>query len=184
MIISYDASDWKKEYDNGNIRPTNVDDAIDLMRESDVKTSQLAVALIVGRETGEVKDETLPSNKMANLMGMSLHVSRYRSQQRAKVRLGKNQHETTVPRFVGTATTDKGEMVTYDATVEALRPDVTVVDYNTPEGAERARVYLMTNVIGRIRERLGIIAVNDPKQVAKVAAEMKAAIDDIVKELS
>lgn len=79
---------------------------------------------------------------------------------------------------------EKGTETTYDYKVEALQPEVTKVEYNTPAAAERAKVYLMTNVTGRIRERLAIIAMNDPSSVAQVAKELKAAIDGIVKELS
>lgn len=100
MQISYDVSDWKKQYDDSRNRPTNLDDAVDLLRESDVKMGELAVSMIVGRELGKVEDDALPSNKMSNLMGMSLFISRHVSKQRAKVRMGKRQYETTVPRFV------------------------------------------------------------------------------------
>ncbi|HSG61618.1 MAG TPA: hypothetical protein VLA24_09315 [Pseudomonadales bacterium] len=185
MRISYDVSDWVDTYNASKDRPRNIDDAIDLMRESAIKSGELAALLIVGRELGEVTDASLPSNKMSNLTGMALHIARYRSRQRVTVKLGKNQHETTVPRYVATTTTDEdGEMKTYDSTVAALEPETTVVDYNTPVAAKRARTYLMTNVVGRIRDRLAVIAVTDPGGVQRVADELKAAIDEIVKEIS
>lgn len=184
MQISYDVSDWKAQYDQGDIRPANLDEAIDLMRESSVKPGRLATALIVGRELGHVNDDNLPSNKMANLMGTSLAISHYRSRQTARVQLGKERKETDVPRFVASPTIEDGKEATFDFAVEALQPEVTVVDYNDKAAAERAKAYLMSNVVGRIRDRLKLVALNSPKELPTVAKELKRQIDEIVKELS
>lgn len=74
MEIRYDVTDWEQNYNqNQSVRPASADDAVDLMRESNTRVSDISVALIVGRELGKVKDETLPSNKLSNLLGMSLH---------------------------------------------------------------------------------------------------------------
>ena len=181
MQISYDATDWKQQYDSSPAKPTSMDDAIDLMRESNVKPGELAMLLIVGRELGIVRDPNVPSNKISNLTGVALAVSRYRSRQTAKVTIGDKQIE--VPRFISTVTTEEGEEVGYQSTMPSFDRDVTIVDYNDQAAADRAIAYLMTNVTGRIRERLAIVAVNRPKEVAKVAKQLKAAIDEIVAEL-
>jgi hypothetical protein len=57
------------------------------------------------------------------------------------------------------------------------------VDYNDPAAADRAIAYLMTNVMGRIRDRLRLVALNKPDHVKGVAAELKRNIDTIVMDL-
>lgn len=181
MEIRYDATDWKNHYEQSAARPTTLDDAIDLMRESNIKPGELAVLLIVGRELGIVKDPNLPSNKMSNLTGTALAVSRYRSRQRAQVTIAGKK--TSVQRFVSTVTIEEGEQAAYQMTTPSIDVDVTTVDYNSDAAAERAISYLMTNVVGRIRDRLSLVALNRPKELAKVVRDLKAAIDEIVKEL-
>lgn len=181
MQISYDITDWKQQYDSSSAKPTSMDDAIDLMRESNIKPGELAALLIVGRELGIVKDPNIPTNKISNLTGVALAVSRYRSRQMAKVTIGGKQ--TEVPRYIATVTTEEAEEVSYQATVPSLDRDVTVVDYNDQAAADRAIAYLMTNVLGRIRDRLAIVAVNRPKEVSKVVKQLKTAIDEIAAEL-
>lgn len=173
MIISYDVSDWKEEFDKSDNRPTSGDDAIDLMRESSVKTGELARDLIINRELGNVDDESLPSNKMANLMGMSVHLSGKISRQAVKARL-QNKKEVRLPRFV--ATTEQGRKE---------RPDeVTLVEYRDPKAVERAVEYLMNSLMGRVRERLEIVAASEPGKVKQVVSDLKKAIDKLAKELT
>ncbi len=181
MQISYDVSDWKQQYDGSSSRPVSADEAIGLMRESDISLSELAMLLIVGRELGIVKDATLPTNKLSNLTGMAKHLSTYRSNQRAKVNLAGK--DVDVPRFVANATVAEGKEAGFQFTVPNGNPDTTVVDYNDPAAADRAIAYLMTNVLGRIRERLALIAVNKPKELGRIVKELKKAIDDIAKDL-
>jgi len=187
--ISYDVSDWKQQYDNGGERPADLDEAIDLMRESSVKQGALAVALIIGRELGKVSDPNLPSNKMANLMGTSLAIARYRSRQKVRATVKPSGKEVNVRRFVAHATIEDSEQAEYgfdtpSAMADAASfTDVTVVEYNNPEAADRAISYLMTNVVGRIRDRLSLVALHRPNEVKVVADELKAAIDRIVEGL-
>lgn len=181
MQISYDATDWKQQYDSSPAKPTSMDDAIDLMRESNVKPGELAMLLIVGRELGIVKDPNVPTSKISTLTGMAKAVSDYRTRQTAKVTINGKQVE--IPRFVSTVTIEEGEEVTYQSTVPSLDRDVTVVDYNSSAAADRAISFLMTRIIGSIRERLKLIAVNRPKEVGKVVKQLKAAIDEVAAEL-
>lgn len=181
MEIRYDVSDWKNHYEQSAARPSSLDEAIDLMRESNIKPGELAMLLIVGRELGIVKDQNLPSNKISNLTGAALAISRYRGRQRAQVKIAGK--DTSVPRFVSTVTVEEGEEAGYQATTPSVADDVTVVDYDTIAAAERAISYLMTNVLGHIRERFRLIALTKPKELQRVAKEMKAAIDEMVKEL-
>lgn len=189
MQISYDVSDWKSQYDASSERPADLDEAIDLMRESAVKQGSLAVALIIGRELGKVNDPNLPSNKMANLMGASLAIARYRSRQKVKTKAVGSDKEVTVRRFVAHATIEDGEQAEYGFDTPSAVNDVssitsvTVVDYNNPEAADRAIAYLMTNVVGRIRDRLSLIALHRPNEVKQIAKELKQRIDDIVEGL-
>ena len=92
--------------------------------------------------------------------------------------------------YVAQATTDEsGEKpeVGNEATVEAIQElpssAVTLVEFNDEAAQERVIRYLMTNVMGRIKERLTLIAAGkgDVKGVAK---ELKREIDSIVKELT
>jgi hypothetical protein len=106
MQISYNVSDWAEHYQKSDVRPTSVDEAIDLMRESNIKLSELAILLIVGRELGIVKDVTLPSNKIGNLTGTALHLSHRRSRQTARVTIA--GHDVDVPRFVANSTVEEG----------------------------------------------------------------------------
>lgn len=190
MQISYDVSDWKAQYDATEDRPTNLDEAIDLMRESSVKQGQLAVSLIIGRELGKVADPNLPSNKMANLMGASLAIARYRSRQKVRTAIKPSGKQVDVRRFVAHPTVEDGERAEYGfdtpnaLTDAASFSDVTVVEYNNPEAADRAIAYLMTNVVGRIRDRLSLIALHRPNEVKQIAKELKQRIDDIVAELA
>lgn len=190
MQISYDVSDWKQQYDNGSERPADLDEAIDLMRESSVKQGALAVALIIGRELGKVNDPNLPSNKMANLMGASLALARYRSRQKVKATVQPSGKEVNLRRFVAQATIEDGEQAEYGFDTPNAVNDVqsissvTVVDYNNPESADRAIAYLMTNVVGRIRDRLNLIALHRPSEVKVVAEELKQRIDEIVDGLA
>lgn len=181
MRISYDATDWKQQYDSSPAKPASMDDAIDLMRESNVKPGELAMLLIVGRELGIVKDPNVPTSKISTLTGMAKAVSDYRSRQTAKVTINGKQVE--IPRFVSTVTIEEGEEVSYQATVPSLDRDVTVIEYNDQAAADRAIAYLMSNVTGRIRDRLAIVAVNRPKEIGKVVKELKRAIDEIAAEL-
>ncbi len=182
MEIRYDIADWEQAYDTSQARPTNMDEAIDLMRESDIKLSELALLLIVGRERGDVQDERMPTNKLSNLIGLARHVGSYRSRQKARVNIAGK--DVDVPRFVSTATIEEGEQGDYQFAVPSLNSDSTIVDYDTQEASERAISYLMTNVVGRIRERLSLIALNSPAQLNKVADELKSAIDEIVDDLT
>lgn len=193
MQISYDVSDWKQQYDqNQSVRPTSADDAVDLMRESNTRVSDISVSLIVGRELGKVQDETLPSNKLSNLLGMSLHLARYRSRQMAQVKIA--GHDTEVPRYVANATIEEGVDATYEVTAPPpngngkrspapSNPPVRVVDYNNPVAADRAIAYLMTNVMGRISERLKLVALHKPHDLDAIADELKAGIDRMVEKL-
>lgn len=190
MEIRYDVTDWKQRYDeNQSVRPASADDAVDLMRESNTRVSDISVSLIVGRELGKVKDDTLPSNKLSNLLGMSLHLARYRSRQTAQVKIaGKN---TEVPRYTANATIEEGVAVSYDATAPngthatkpPVNPPVRVVDYDNPVAADRAITYLMHNVLGRISERLKLVALHKPQDLDAIATELKAGIDRIVEKL-
>lgn len=175
MEIRYDITDWEQAYDASKTRPGNMDEAIDLMRESDIKLSELALLLIVGRERGEVQDERMPTNKLSNLLGLAKHVSAYRGRQMARVSIAGKDME--VPRFVSTVTIEEG-------VPSSEQSGNTVVDYDTEEAVERAISYLMTNVIGRIRDRCKIVALNSPAKLQKVADELKLAIDEIVDELT
>lgn len=181
MQISYNVADWADHYQKSNVRPSSVDDAIDLMRESNIKLSELAMLLIIGRELGIVKDATLPSNKISNLTGTALHLSHRRSRQTVKVQIA--GRDVDVPRFVANSTVEDGVQSGYQYTVPNGNPDTTVVDYNNPAAADRAIAYLMTNVLGRIRDRLSLVALNKPDHVKGVAAELKRSIDKIVAEL-
>lgn len=193
MEIRYDVTDWKQNYDqNQSVRPASADDAVDLMRESNTRVSDISVALIVGRELGKVKDETLPSNKLSNLLGMSLHLARYRSRQMAQVKIAGKDVE--VPRYTANATIEEGVDATYEATVStpngngkrkpaSSNPPVRVVDYNNPVAADRAIAYLMTNVLGRISERLKLVALHKPQDLDAVADDLKAGIDRMVERL-
>lgn len=182
MEIRYDVTDWKQQYDaNSAVRPSSADDAIELMRESDARVSDLALSLIVGRELGEVQDASLPTNKLANLLGMSNHLTNYRARQTAKVNIaGKEQN---VPRYVANATIDAGVETGFEFTTPNGNPPTTVVDYNDPAAADRAIAYLMTNVIGRIRDRLKLVALNKPDELSKVVKNLKKTIDDIARDL-
>lgn len=195
MEIRYDVTDWKNRYDeNKSVRPASADDAVDLMRESNTRVSDISVALIVGRELGKVQDETLPSNKLANLMGLSLHLARHRSRQMAQVKIA--GHDTEVPRYVANATIEEGVDATYEATVPTpngngsgkhkpapSNPPVRVVDFSNPVAADRAIAYLMTNVMGRISERLKLVALHKPEDLDAVVADLKAGIDRMVEKL-
>lgn len=182
MEIRYDVSDWKQRYDTEqSVRPTSADEAVELMRESHIRVSDLALSLIVGRELGHVQDAGLPTNKLANLLGMSNHLTNYRARQTAKVTIaGKEQN---VPRYIANATVDAGVEVGFEFTVPNGNPPTTVVDYNNPAAADRAIAYLMTNVTGRIRDRLKLVALNKPDELSKVVENLKKAIDDIAKDL-
>lgn len=181
MEIQYDITDWKNHYDASDARPASIDEAIGLMLESDIKPSEAALLLIVGRELGLVKDPNLPTNKISNLLGVSQRISQYRAKQVAEVRIaGKT---TTVPRYVSTVTVDEGEEVAYQAQAPSIQPATTVVDHNTQAAADRATAYLMTNVVGHIRDRLKLVALNRPDAVRGIVKELKAAIDEIVKDL-
>lgn len=195
MEIRYDVTDWKQRYDeNQSVRPVSADDAVDIMRESNTRVSDISVSLIVGRELGKVKDETLPSNKLSNLLGMSLHLARYRSRQTAQVKIAGKPME--VPRYTANATIEEGVEVSYEATTPTpngngkraakqapVNPPVRVVDYNNPVAADRAITYLMHNVLGRISERLKLVALHKPQDLDAIAAELKAGIDRIVEKL-
>ena len=182
MQISYDVTDWKTQYDKTGDRPTSLDEAVDLMRESNIKSGELAMLLIIGRELGIVTDDRLPSNKMSNLTGMGLHLARHRSRQTARANVGGT--EMDVPRFIAQATVEDGVEGDYAFDVPALSSDVTVVDYSNPEAADRAVAYLMTNVVGRIRDRFKLIALHKPNDVKRIAKELKGRIDEIVKEMT
>lgn len=183
MEIRYDISDWAEEYEASGDRPQSADDAIDIMRESDMKLGKAALLLIVGREKGQVNDATLPSNKLSNLIGMSRHLSGYRTRQRATVKI--KDKDVEVPKYISTVTT--GEESTtkgYNSETPLAHSEVTTVDYNTSVAVERAIEYLLRNVVGRIRDRFAVIAYNDPKRVAKVAKQLKSEIDKMVEEFS
>ncbi len=191
MEIRYDVTDWKQRYDeNQSVRPASADDAVDLMRESNTRVSDISVSLIVGRELGKVQDDTLPSNKLSNLLGMSLHLARYRSRQTAQVKIAGK--DTEVPRYTANATIEEGVEVSYDATTPngtqatkqtPVNPPVRVVDYDNPIAADRAITYLMHNVLGRISERLKLVALHKPQELDAIATELKAGIDRIVEKL-
>ncbi len=181
MEIRYDVTDWANDYKSSTTKPTSLDEAIELMRESNIKPGELAKLLIIGRELGIVKDSRLPTNKISNLTGMALHVSRHRSRQVAQTRIAGKDVE--VPRFIANATVEEDVEAGFEFTVPNGNPDVTVVDYNDPVAADRAIAYLMTNVLGRIQERLRLIALNKPQELGRVVKELKKAIDDMAKEL-
>lgn len=181
MQISYDVTDWAEEYDTSAERPQSADDAIDLMRESNLKLGKASMLLIIGREKGKVDDDGLPSNKLCNLIGMSRHLSGYRSQQRATVKI--KDKEVEVPRYISTVTTASEDDANH-AETPSIEETVTTVDYNTVSAADRAAEYLLRNVIGRIRDRFALIAYNDPKRLKTVAKQLKAEIDRLVEEFS
>lgn len=183
MQISYDVTDWEQEYDSSSERPQSADDAIDLMKESNLKLGKASMLLIVGREKGKVDDDSLPSNKLCNLLGMGKHLSGYRSRQRAIVKIkGK---ETKIPRYISTVTSGGDDNDDeFESTTPALNDDVTTVDYNSTMAVDRAIDYLLRNVMGRIRDRFAVIAYNDPKRLKVVAKQIKAEVDRLVEELS
>ena len=184
MEIQYNIDDWHDEYQSSQEKPASFDEAVDLMQESSIGMGKLAMLLIVGREKGQVNDERMPSNKLANLTGVAKALGSYRYNQVIKARVGKDQHEVSIPAYVAHATVDDGQRAEFEFTLPLAQSETTIVKSTDDAAIERCISYLFSQVTGRIRERLTIIAATKPPLVSSVANELKDAIDDIVEELS
>jgi len=189
VIINIDVTDWKEETEQSAIQFKTQDDIIAAMSETSMKPMQAARIATVLRETGAADKDIIPPNKVNLQLGAAHAISRRVAQQRANVQIKGQPH--TVRRYVAQATTDdtgtKPELNEFSATAEAIEEmptsEVTLVDFNDPLMEERVLRYLMTNVMGRIKERLTLLAAN--KCDVKAAAEaLKAEIDRLVEELT
>jgi hypothetical protein len=188
MILEIDVTDWAEEAERSAIQLRNQDDIISAMSETSIKPLQAGRMATVLREMGVADPDILPSNKVNLQMGAAYSISQMIARQRVQVLVNGQTHD--VRRYIAQATTDESgqtpELNEFNAMAEALADmpssDVTLIEYNDELAQERIVRYLMTNVIGRIRERLTLIAAakGDVRGVAQV---LQSEIDNIVKEL-
>lgn len=182
MKIEIDISDWHDEVVTSNIELHSIEDVVDAMQEMSIKPLAAARHLIVSRESGKADANVLPQNKLLLMTGGALEVNRRIDNLRRVASL--NGKDYVVREFVATVTTSPnhkhGEMV-YDSSMPMLPKDATLVCSDDEVALDRAENYLMTNVTGRIRERLLIIALGKG-DVDGVAERLKNQIDSIVSE--
>lgn len=188
MKIEIDVTDWAEEAEQSPIKFKDQGDIIAAMTETSMKPLQAARIAIPLREMGIANKDILPPNKLILQIGAAYSISQAIAQQRTTVEINNRPYDVRL--YVAQATTDetgdKPEAIN-ESTVEAIQElpssEVTLVEYNDEAAQERIIRYLMTNVMGRIKERLTLIAAGkgDVKAVAK---ELKREIDSIVKELT
>lgn len=181
MILKIDVTDWKEEAEQAAIKLTSQDDVITAMQETNLKPMAAGRQLIVNRELGKAQADVLPANKVCLQIGAALAVSRRIERVRADVTI--NGDTQSVRRYVGTVTTDETGLTEYNSEMPSIFDDSnsTLVEYSDPIAQERAIQYLMTNVMGRIDERLKLIAAGKG-DVRKVADTLKGEIDHIAEK--
>lgn len=188
MKIEIDVTDWVDEAEQSPLKFKDQGDIIAAMAETSIKPLQAGRLATVFREMGVADEDILPPNKINLQMGAACFISQVIARQRTTVEINSKPYDVRL--YVAQATTDetgdKPEAIN-EFTVETIQDlpssEVTLVEYNDEAAQERIMRYLMTNVMGRIKERLTLIAAGkgDVKAVAK---ELKREIDSIVKELT
>ena len=188
MILQIDVTDWQQEVNQSAIQLRTQEDIIAAMSETSMKPLQAARIATVLREEGIADKDIIPPNKVNLQMGAGYAISQMIARKRVDVQIKGETH--SVRRYVAQATTGedghKANVNEFSATAEALEDmptsEVTLVEFNDPLMQERVIRYLMTNVMGRIKERLTLLAANKGDVRAAVDA-LKTEMDSLVAEL-
>lgn len=181
MELKIDVTDWAEEYNT--IEPdVSKNPIIDLQLKNGMKPAQVARLLIVARQRGDVAQDLLPADKLLLMTGGAAHVSGYTANQKAKVEVNGKTYDARA--YVAPVGEEEEDDHPPDDThpQDVIPSSDPLVNVKGEQALDYAKKYLTVKVPGYIWGRLLIVAANEG-DVKQVAAELKAEIDRMVKEL-
>jgi hypothetical protein len=190
VIIEMDVTDWAEFQRQTGITPKDKADAMQMLSDG-YDTAQVAKVVIVCQEMGETVELIIPESKSVLLAGGMARIATMAGMLRTTTTVGKAEkeieHRALVPDHHGKPAfmESEEEEEKDDGGGEEPIP-IKWFPGDSEEAGKSARQYLVSNVMGRIRNGLAVIAVSlgveEMHEVASLVRQGTSSIEEDLQE--
>lgn len=179
LYIKEDITDWQDEFNQIEPDIRTKEDLIKL-RQTNLPPAQVGRLAIVSRAMGLADEDILSPNKELLNWGSAQEIASMMAKARQTIKLA-NGKEIIARKFVGHEMPDETEDLEAEPDNGNAPVDYSMVTSNSPAAIDRAARYLMSNVLGRVRERLVIVA-QDKEAFKQTVKDFRQEFEAIVAE--